>query len=495
MSVTSWVRTAPAGPARRRSVRRTNFRPRLDILEDRSVPSFGWAAAVGGDFGLTSGTSIERPLGNVVATDAAGDVYTAGSFSGSFTPAGSSVPLTSAGGTDVFVTKYSRSGSFLWAVRMGGAANDTGRGIAVGSGGDLFVAGTYRNTATFGSSPLTAPTNDPDAFLAKLDGGTSEVSWARNGIRYSPTRGASGAGVAVDPLGNAYVVVHNFVFWVTVSRVAPDGSLNWQHQYGNAVEANGGIAVTGGSVYVTGNIASGVDLNPGGAGGRLRMGKGDQDGFVLRLSTDGSYVWARQFTTLSSGAICIPKSVAVDAAGNVYTSGSFYGTVDFDPGKGTLKLNSGSSSAGFVTKLNSCGNLVWARQLGAMLGGYSDYQGWFGPGGAMAVDAAGAVYLTTGFTGTVDFNPGAGVFNLTSAGGYDTAVVKLDTNGAFQWAVRTGAAGDDYGTGIAVNGFGEVYVTGRIDAGTADFDPANTYLDSRDLLTGPTGFLWQIVQP
>jgi hypothetical protein len=405
---------------------------------------------------------------------------------------------------DVHVTKHTRAGAFLWAVRMGGAEDDTGRGIAVGSGGTVFVAGTYRQSATFGPTTLTVPaTMITDAFLVKMDAGTGGAAWARNGITiatgfpFGVHKGATGAGVAVDAAGNAYVVAAVGSTDTTISRVAPDGSRQWRHNIRFVEAHSGAIAVSGGSVYVAGNVmTSSNDFDPGPGKVTIPRSGGNVPGFVLRLTTGGSFGWVRQFAGVSGGD-CIPDSLAVDAAGNVYSSGNFFGTVDFDPGTGTQTLN-GGTGAGFVTKLNASGNLVWARQFGAKLGGSSDLApGPHSSAGAMAVDAAGTVYLTTGFTGTADFDPGAGVFNLTSAGGSDTAVVKLDTNGTFLWAVSAGAAGDDYGTGIAVNPFGEIVVTGRVGGGTVDFDPATTYLDDRDLLTtaAPTGFLWLILQP
>jgi hypothetical protein len=115
--------------------------------------------------------------------------------------------------------------------------------------------------------------------------------------------------------------------------------------------------------------------------------------------------------------------VALDSAGNVYTTGFFLGTVDFDPGAGTFNLTSAGSGDLFVSKLDASGNLVWARSMG---GAASSDEGY-----GIVVDGAGNVYTTGSFSGTGDFDPGAGTANLTSAGSFDVFVQKLDASGNF----------------------------------------------------------------
>ena len=107
---------------------------------------------------------------------------------------------------------------------------------------------------------------------------------------------------------------------------------------------------------------------------------------------------------------------AVDGSGNVYTTGYFEGTADFDPGAGTANLTSAGSSDIFVSKLDANGNFLWAKSMG---GTASDI------GYSIAVDGSDNVYTTGYFGGTVDFDPGAGTASLTSAGGLDIFVSKL----------------------------------------------------------------------
>ena len=116
--------------------------------------------------------------------------------------------------------------------------------------------------------------------------------------------------------------------------------------------------------------------------------------------------------------------------------GSFQGTADFDPGAGTFNLTSAGDYDIFISKLDSSGNFVWAKSLGGT--GYDVSYG-------IALDSGGNVYTTGSFSGTVDFDPGAGTFNLTSAGTGDIFVSKLDSNGNFVWARSLGGTSDAVG--------------------------------------------------
>ena len=141
------------------------------------------------------------------------------------------------------------------------------------------------------------------------------------------------------------------------------------------------------------------------------------------------------------------SGVAVDGSGNVYTTGYFtgtVGTVDFDPGAGVFNLTSTGRSDIFVSKLDSAGNFVWVRQMGGSAAGND-----------VAVDGSGNVYTTGSFSGTADFDPGAGVFNLTSAGG-PVFVSKLDSAGNFVWARQMGGTSSAVGNDMAVDGSGDV---------------------------------------
>lgn len=85
------------------------------------------------------------------------------------------------------------------------------------------------------------------------------------------------------------------------------------------------------------------------------------DIFISKVDADGNFVWAKQL-----GGIDLKDATAVgvDAAGNVYTTGFFYGTVDFDPGVGVSNLTSIGYSDIFISKLDASGNFVWAKQMG-----------------------------------------------------------------------------------------------------------------------------------
>ena len=138
--------------------------------------------------------------------------------------------------------------------------------------------------------------------------------------------------------------------------------------------------------------------------------------FQLKVQAqDTNLVWAKSLGGTNSD---IGIAIATDAAGNVYTTGQFTGTVDFDPNAGVANLTSAGSYDVFISKLDAAGNLVWAKTFGGTAGDYCK---------GVSVDAVGNIYTTGQFAGTADFDPNAGVTNLTTAGNYDVFIHKMGT--------------------------------------------------------------------
>ncbi|MDA0206337.1 MAG: SBBP repeat-containing protein [Acidobacteria bacterium] len=171
-------------------------------------------------------------------------------------------------------------------------------------------------------------------------------------------------------------------------------------------------------------------------------------------------VWAKSMggTDFEQGT-----GVAVDAAGTVYTTGHFRGTVDFNPGPGVFNLTSAGSEDIFFTRTDSAGNFAGALRIGGVGADYAH---------GLTTDAIGNIYITGIFEGTVDFDLGASIAPRTSAGGSDVFVAKYESIGRLIWARRFGGPGSDAGRDLLIDDDGNVYITGSFE-GLVDFDPGS----------------------
>ncbi len=176
--------------------------------------------------------------------------------------------------------------------------------------------------------------------------------------------------------------------------------------------------------------------------------------------------WARSYGNQGN-------AIAVDVAGNVYTSGFYYFSgVDLDPGPDLdWRTNKGRNDI-FIHKLDSNGNYIWGRTIG----GSNDEQVT-----SMTLDDSGNVYACGGFQGKVDFDPGPGIYNLTSNTFSDGFILKLNGNGIFQWAKAINGYGFDNCADMAKGPGDELYITGSF-SGLADMDPGpdTFWLKGRD---------------
>ena len=157
----------------------------------------------------------------------------------------------------------------------------------------------------------------------------------------------------------------------------------------------------------------------------------------------------------------VGNALTVDGSGNVYITGFFRSSVDFDPGSGSSFLTSAGWSDIFICKLTSTGTLSWAKRIGDI-----NYE----EGKAITADASGNIYITGYFMNAPDFDPGTGTTTLTSMGGYDVYVGKYNSSGALVWAKSFGASTEENATSIDLDATGNVYTTGYFYSAT-DFNP------------------------
>ena len=193
------------------------------------------------------------------------------------------------------------------------------------------------------------------------------------------------------------------------------------------------------------------------------------------------FEWAKQFGGPTGDQ---PHSMAYDANGNLYMTGLFTGTADFDPGSGSFYLTSNGGTDIFVVKLNSSGDLIWAKSVGGS-GGPVPGTSAEDKAYSISVGPSGNVYVCGHFSGTVDFNPGLGTFNMTSAPNNegltcashpDAFVLKLNASGSFVWAKQIGGSGFDDAYSLALGASESVHIVGRYQSiscstDVVDLDP------------------------
>lgn len=282
----------------------------------------------------------------------------------------------------------------------------------------------------------------------------------------------------------------NKFFQITIcftSGVAFGQTFDWAKGIGgNQNEVGSFIAAdAGGNIYTVGEFEETVDFNPGSASFPLTS-KGNNDLFVQKSDAAGNFIWAKAIGGIASD---FATGAVLDAQGNVYVTGTFGATADFDPGSGVYVLNSAGVADVFVLKLNPMGELVWAHAFG---GSGNDY------GNFINIDGAGNLLVTGHFEGTADFDPGSATTNLASNGGFDVFVFKLTPSGSLLWAESCGGSSDDFGYSITADASGNV-VTGGYFNQTVDFDPGSAVssytatggLDAFLLkLNASGGFIW-----
>lgn len=431
-------------------------------------PEFEWGVKIGG---------TQWDQGNAIAVDHSGNVYTTGQFKQTvdFDPGAADLFLTSAGDQDVFICKLDAQGNLVWAKQMGGTGEDIGKGIQVDSDGNVYVTGIFKDIVDFdpnaGTTNLTSA-GMSDIFVAKLDE-SGNLLWVKqfggSEIDYSYA-------ISLDAHNHVYTTGYfsatsdftsghpltTFGYWdIFINKLTTDGNYVWTKQFGgDGYDLGLSIFVSGGNIYSTGGFQNTADFDPSGNTQNLTSpGLNISNIYVSKIDTSGNFVWAKQIGGTESDE---GEGISVDLYGDVYLTGRFGSSVDFDPNAGTHTMTASGTLDIFIMKLTASGNLAWAKQLGN--------SGIEVPCGIMN-DLAGNVYTIGYFPGTVDFDPGNGTFNLEFTQSQpDCFISQLSKDGGFIWAGMLGGSQFTAGTAITSDNSGSVYTTGWF-GGQLDADP------------------------
>jgi hypothetical protein len=375
--------------------------------------------------------------GYAVKVDTDGNRYVTGGFSVS--ARFSDRVIDSAGGSDIFLAKFERSGELRWLLRAGGAGDDVGNDIAFDQARNIYVTGSFTGSATFPSvhGPAKTVTGiGQTIFLAKYHP-SGTLAWVQTGT-VSVNSNNEGLGVAVD-------------------------------------------AVTG-TVLVTGRTQTQTTFSSSDGTDHTVPGPGTWHMFLVKYDSDGNFQWG-QWNEASSNSI--PHKVAVDEDNNAYVTGWLEGITTFHSNDGHDLIITGLSESvqtppdfpddAFIVKYDARGNAKWVN----LIGGYK------GIGTDIAVSGDGKISIT-GFIGNIgsgtptqaqtiatsqrggtNVNLGGG--QLTTPYNKDAFVATYDSAGVLLKASRIGGMQNDGGSGIAYDRKGNLYVAG-VFQGTIDVE-------------------------
>ena len=439
--------------------------------------------------------------GNSVATDASGNVYMAGTTDSDSGIASRGFQNTFGGNSDAFLVKFNASGNRIWATYYGRQGGNSGNSVATDAAGNVYLAGSTEDTNHIALGGfLNTSIGGSAAFLVKFDSSGHRL-WATYyyGADTNRVPATEGSSVATDAAGNVYLAGKTYDTTGIASpggfqktygsgnvyggdaflvKFDANGKRLWATYYGDGVGAgffagtnvSGIVTDAGGNVYIAGTTSDHTGIaSPGGFQDTLA---GGQDAFVVKFDGAGNRLWATYYGGSGGNQFGnnYGNGIVSDDSGNVYLAGT---TGDTGLASGGFQDILGGGMDAFLVKFDANGNRLWATYYG---GEYDE------SGNGIATDASGNVYLE-GVTASLD-NIAFGGFQDTLAGGGQGAnyfLVKFDASGNRLCATYYGPpeqTGQINEGSVALDNTGNVYLasTGVFDTtGIASGGFQNTY--------------------
>lgn len=431
----------------------------MAICVSLQAQSWEWASAVGGRSNTEGTTDIAR--------DAAGNYYVTADFEG--TRSFGSVSLTAGGFADLFLTKFSSTGAVIWTVQITGSFTNTLEpgGVAVDAAGNVYLAGSCSFNAVFpGGTQLFNPGGNLGGFVAKFEPVNGGLIWAEmvagSGTDRIKSVEVSGASVYIAGSYSQPITVNTVTLPAPtgledayIMKLDTAGTAVWGLRGGGSGDDRGlALSISGTTVcwagYFTGN-ASFLGTNVSSTGGFPDM-------FVVKMNDSGTPLWVKDYGGSFGEQI---NSVSFDPSGNLFCTGSFYGTVSFGTGLTIVEafmMSPAGNGDAFVIKLNgNDGTCQWVRQIRCTNGDNNEVSA------AISTDLGGSAYVTGHFNGNTVF---ANASNQTgtaiqATNGADAFLAKYGQAGNLLWVVKIGGSANDRGKAVLADAGGFVNVAGN----------------------------------
>jgi len=384
---------------------------------------------------------------------------------------------TSSGSYDIFITKVNSNGTYGGTKRIGNSGDDGPNEIFSDNNNNIYVTGWFQNTIDFdpgGGIDNHTSNGGYDAFITKINAdGTYE--WTKT---FGGTGSDWGNTIFIDELGNLYFggvfeSTVNFNFEGGTDNHTSNGNsdifimrLNLNGDYQSTITFGGTSwdstfslkADSSNNIYLSGYFSNTVDFNfTVGVDNHVSNGSGDI--YVMKVNSNGSYGWTKTF---GGAGFDICWDLELDDLGNIYITGNFEGTVNFNFTGGTDNHTSNGSNDLFLTKIYSDESYGWTKTLGSD-SWESSYE--------ISIDEFSNLYIAGYFRNTVDFDPGVGVTSKTISSFHEGFVSSFDKDGNFRF-VKTQVSDSSQGSDIYALAYssGKLYIAGDF-AVTTDFNP------------------------
>lgn len=344
------------------------------LIKTSSEGEFLWAFS----FGSTDDDQAMK-----VAVNDSGNVFVAGVFETSIDliPGQGEYWLNAQGGTDGFIVEFDENGELIDAMVIGGPFHDRINSINIGEDQKIAVTGHFADQVSFGpeSDEFTITSQGyVDAFVLMLDQNLNTI-WVRQvGAAYHTL----GDDVTFGPDGLVYAcgdfevtidlntgpetwMVNTLGVWDSfVICLDEAGNFMW----GNLIQSAGEEDIVGiecnqyNELFVTGSFGGTTEVQVNEEEVIVLENQGGLDIYIAMIDVFGEFEW---FEIIGSETDEKSHSLDVDDFGNIYLTGEFESSVDFDPSSGTYYLYSEGLLDAFALGLNTSGDMIWCSQMGS----------------------------------------------------------------------------------------------------------------------------------